>query len=307
MQTPRPDFRNAIRRIVTGPDAAIYALLAVVLVLQASPRVATFVQSAMAPAFSSRTASNGLKLRTVAYCDGTTSQRVLETVLVREIPEVATDELASSDMDDNEMSMEKDADNPFAASRAIEESTGNGFLDRLQLGGFKLHRWLAAERRLLDRLPKIVRADLERHPWSDGRSTGEGLLISWMNHDILRIERQETHLSHAVTELTFSVSLRTGDPKRPWAVFGIKAIGRSPQNELHAVRSLSQELVAHSLAQLPDAWVAEVSVVSPLPAVLGGDDKETYSASWSAGSANPAAFYADECPMMDQSAELLLG
>jgi len=81
-------------------------------------------------------------LRTVAYCDGTTSQRVLETVLVREVPGVATDEFASSDMDDNEMSMEKDADNPFAASRAIEESTGNGFLDRLQPGGFKLHRLL---------------------------------------------------------------------------------------------------------------------------------------------------------------------
>jgi hypothetical protein len=306
MHTPRPSFRNAVRRITAGPDAAIYALLAVVLLLQASPRMASLLQSAIAPGYPARAASSQLLLKTAAYCDETGSKSALETVTVQEIPEVASDELASSDTD-SEMTLEKDSDTPFATSRSIEESTGNSFLDRLQVGGFRVNRWMAAERRLLDRLPKIARADLERHPWSDGRTTGEGLLISWMNHDILRIERQKTRLSHAVTELTFSVSLRTGDPRRPWAVFGIKAIGRSNQDELHAVRSLSQELVTQSLAQLPEAWVAEVSVVTPVPAVLGGDDNQQYSASWSAGSANPAAFYADECPMTGQSAELALG
>jgi len=301
MQTPRPDFPNAIRRIIAGPDTPIYALLALVLVLQTSPRMAALLQSAMAPAYSSREASSQLMLKTAAYCDETAGRGMLESVTVREIPEVA-----SNDMDDD-MILEQDSDTPFAPSRSIEESTGNGLLDRLQMRRVRMNHWVAVERRLLDRLPKIVRADLERNPWSDDRTTGEGLLISWMNHDILRIERQKTRLSHAVTELTFSISLRTGDPKRPWAVFGIKAIGRSTQNELHAVRSLSQELVMHSLAQLPEAWVAEVSVITPVPALLGGDDKQPYSASWSAGSANPAAFYADDCPMTDQSAELMLG
>ena len=44
----------------------------------------------------------------------------------------------------------------------------------------------------------------------------------------------------------------------------------------------------------------EVSVVSPLPAVLGGDDKESYSASWSAGSTESGSVLADECPMSAQ-------
>ena len=295
MQTPRPDFRNAIRRISSGPDTAIYAILAVVLVLQTCPRVASVLGSAMASSFSSSAPANRLVLKTAAYCDEMPGKSVTKTVTVEEMPEVASDEIAS-----NDMNMEKDADTPYATSRSIEESTGNSFLDHMQVGGIRLHRWMAAERRLIDRLPTLMRADLVRHPWNDGRTSGEGLLISWMNHDILRIERQKTHLSHAVTELTFTVSLRTGDPKRPWASFGIKAIGRSADNELHAAQSVSQELVAHTLLHLPEAWVAEVSVVSPLPAVLGGDDKESYSASWSAGSTNPAAFYADECPMSAQ-------
>jgi hypothetical protein len=297
MQTPRPDFRTAIRRF-TGPDVAIYAILAVVLVLQTCPRVASVLASAMAPSFSSSAASNRLLLKTAAYCDEMPSKSVSETVTDEEMPEVASNEIASDDM-----SLEKEADTPYATSRSIEESTGNSFLDHLQVGGLRLHRWLAAERRLIDRLPTIVRADLERHPSNDGRTSGEGLLISWMNHDILRVERQKTRLSHAVTELTFSVSLRTGDPRRPWAVFGIKAIGRSAHDELHAARSLSQELVTHSLLQLPEAWVAEVSVISPVPTVLGGNDKESYSASWSAGSANPSAFYAAECPMSTPSGD----
>jgi hypothetical protein len=299
MQTPRPDFRNAIRRISSGPDTAIYAILAVVLVFQTCPRVASVLGSAMAASFNS--SSDRLVLKTAAYCDGLPSTRVssesassetetAETASAEEMPEIAS----------NEFSMEKDADTPYAASRSIEESTGNSFLDHLQVGGFRLHSWLAAERRLINRLPTIVRADIERQPRNNGRTSGEGLMISWMDHDILRVERQKTRLSHAVTELTFSISLRTGDPNRPWAVFGIKAIGRTAQNELHAVRSVSEELVTHSLL-LPEAWVAEVTVVSPLPAVLGGDDQESYSASWSAGSANPAAFYADECPMSAQS------
>lgn len=303
MQNPRPSFRTAIRRITAGPDVAIYAIIAVVLLFQASPRLAGMLQTAMASAIVSPADSNGLVLKTVAYCDKMPSQKVSEVVTVRETPEVGSDEVASSDMD-NDISL--DTDTPNSAMRSIEESNGYTFLNQLPVGGFRLHRWLAAQRRLLDRLPTIVRADLERHPWSDGRTSGEGLLISWMNHDILRIERQKTRLSHAVTELTFSVSLRTGDPKRPWAVFGIKAIGRSQQDQLHAVRSLSQELFAHSLSPLPEAWVAEVSVVTPVPAVLGGDEKESYSASWSAGSANPAAFYADECPMTEQSGNPLV-
>lgn len=309
MQNPRPNLRNALRRISSGPDAAIYAILAVVLVFQACPRVARLMGSAMAASFTSP--SDRLVLKTAAYCDEMPSKSVAsesatsETVTVEEMPEVAPDEFASDDTG-NDMSVEKDDDTPFATSRSIEESTGNSFLDHLQVGGLRLHRWLAAERRLLDRLPTIVRADLERHPSNDSRSSGEGLLISWMNHDILRVERQKTRLSHAVTELTFSVSLRTGDPRRPWAVFGIKAIGRSAKNDLHAARSLSQELVTPSLLPLPEAWVAEVSVVSPLPSVLGGDDQESYSAFWSAGSANPAAFYADECPKTSQSTDPLV-
>ena len=307
MQTPRPDFRNAIRRITAGPDATIYAILAVVLVFQISPRMAALLRSAMAtaPAYSSPAPSGLLVMKTVAYCDEMPSKSASETVKVEQITEFASDEAASNDMN-SDMSLERDADIPYAASRSIEESTGNSLLDHLQVGGIRLHRWIAAERRLLDRLPTIVRADVERHPWNDGRTSGEGLLISWMNHDFLRIESQKTRLSHAVTELTFSVSLRTGDPKRPWAVFGIKAIGRSATNELHAAQSVSQELFTHSLAQLPEAWVAEVSVVSPIPAVLGGDDEESYSASWSAGTANPAAFYAEECPMSAQSNDSLV-
>lgn len=299
MQTPRPNLRTAIRSITAGPDAAIYAILSVVLVFQTCPRVASVLGSAVASSFSSAP-SDRLVLKTVAYCDEMPGKSVSETVTVEDMREVASEEIAS-----NEMNMEKDASIPDAISRSIEESTGNSFLDHLQVGGIRLHRWIAAERRLMDRLPTIVRADLERHPWNDGRTSGEGLLISWMNHDIVRIERQKTRVSQAVTELTFSVSLRTGDPRRPWAVFGIKAIGRSAKNELHAAGSLSQELVTHSLMQLPEAWVAEVSVVSPVPAVLGGDDKESYSASWSAGSTNPAAFYADECPIKAQVSDTL--
>jgi hypothetical protein len=303
MQTPRPSFRTAIRRFTEGPDAAIYAVIALVLVFQASPRLAGMLQSAVASA--SATPADSLVLKTASYCDKMPGQKVSKVVVVREIPKVVSEVIVSSDMD-NDISMEQDADAPSLVDRPMEESTGSSFLDQLPVGGFRLHRWLNAQRRLLDRLPMILRADLERRPWSDGRTSGEGLLISWMNHDILRIERQKTRLSHAVTELSFSVSLRTGDPRRPWAVFGVKAIGRSAQNELHAIRSVSQELFAHSLAPMPEAWVAEISVVAPVPAVLGGNQQESYSASWSAGSANPAAFFADECPMTEQSGSPLV-
>src|SRR6478609_7284626 len=89
MQTPRPDLRNAIRRFTAGPDAAIYAILAVVLVFQSSPRVASVLGSAMASSFSSSAPSDRLVLKTVAYCDEMPSKSVSETVMVEEMPEVA--------------------------------------------------------------------------------------------------------------------------------------------------------------------------------------------------------------------------
>ena len=95
MQTPRPDFRNAIRRITTGPDAAIYAILAVVLVLQSYPRVASVLGSAMASSFSSSAPANRLVLKTAAYCDEMPARSVTKTVTVEEMPEVASDEMRS--------------------------------------------------------------------------------------------------------------------------------------------------------------------------------------------------------------------
>jgi hypothetical protein len=154
-------------------------------------------------------------------------------------------------------------------------SMGTMLLEDLGVSQSTRRSLSSAEIRMEDRIARLRQSDLQAHTWSVQNGTGRDILVTWMSHDLLRIRTQTTNLPHSATQYSLSVSVRTGNPSRPWATLGLQALkGSEDAGE-------SQDKLLANEDSLDDLLATEVTVISVLPSVSGAASDEAFSASWS--------------------------
>jgi hypothetical protein len=154
-------------------------------------------------------------------------------------------------------------------------SMGTMLLEDLGVSKSTRRSLSAAECRMAGHIARLRQSDLQAHTWSAQNGSGRDILVTWMSHDILHIRTQKTNLPHAATQYSLSVSVRTSDPRRPWATLGLQAMKDSKD------AGESQDKLLASGDSLDDLLATEVTVTSVLPSVSGAASDEAFSASWS--------------------------
>lgn len=257
MPIPLRDLRHPInpprkRRI------AMVAIFAIVLVMSAGIR-SVGAAGGSGTRYLSESQSNTLTLMPAVYC--TNSHQSAHSQSLRTF---------LSDL----LGLDEGAGQISIPGMCSMGSIGTMLLEDLGISRATRRSFSSAESRLEARIMRLRdSSDLQTHSWSVQNGAGQDILVTWMSHDLLRISTQKMSLPRSAVQYSLSVSVRTGNARRPWATLGFQALkGESGDSQ--------DKLVANE-DSLDDLLATEVTVTSVLPSISGSASDEAFSASWS--------------------------
>jgi predicted permease len=270
MQSLFQDLRYSLRQLVRNPGFAGVAVLTLALGIGANTAIFSVIDSILLQPLPYPQAGKLVELE--GFSEGTTDASPYPKGLIREYQRHAT---TFSSISGYTLNVEYNVAGAGASDRAYGSSVSANMFDTLGVRP-ALGRFFRPQEEELgqDRVVVLSHSYWQQHFGGDPNVLGKNILLDGVDRQIIGVAPQGIQFPDPETEFWIPVSFKAGDAYDPWTIFDLQAVGRlkdgvQPSLAQAELRSSHAKVLALFPWIMPDSWIANLTAVPMLQAVVG--------------------------------------
>jgi predicted permease len=271
MQSVIQDLRYALRQLARNPGFAAVAILTLALGIGANTAIFSVIDSILLQPLPFPQAGRLVELQGLSADDSGLESNYPKG-WIREYQRRAT---TFSSITAYTLNVEYNVAGAGSSDRAYGSSVSTNLFDTLgvrpALGRFFLPQEEALGQ---DRVVVLSHSYWQQHFGSDPNVLGKNILLDGVDRQIIGVAPKGIQFPDPETQFWMPIPFKAGDTYDPWKEFDFRAIGRlkdgvPPSLAQAELRSFHAQMLTLFPWIMPDTWVANVTAVPMLQAVVG--------------------------------------